>query len=107
MRTVLLFVGVVLGSVLGTFALYVLYAVVDDALSRGEKLVPFSDLVMEVEMGHVEEIAVHGCVYTFKTRDGAGRTTTREARGPAATQAELLAWRPSDAALPAPRVVGP
>jgi hypothetical protein len=106
-RTALLFIAVALGSVVGTVALFIVYASVSDARHRGEVRVPFSDLLRLVEHGEVDEITVRGRTYTFKTRKSHGAGQTRVSIGPAANGAELLALRPADPTLPAPRLVAP
>jgi len=107
MRTLLLCFGVAVASIVGTVALFVLYATISDARTTGKDRVSFSELLADVEAGHVEEISVHGQIYTFKRRPGDGPKGTREALGPVADGAELLTLRPSDPSLPAPRVVTP
>ncbi|CAN5812143.1 hypothetical protein BH09MYX1_BH09MYX1_46930 [soil metagenome] len=89
MRTLLACIGVAIASIAATVALFFVYAMVDDsAHGRGKSRVSFSEFLIGVESGRVDEIQVDGQVYTFR---GGGRGgASREPLGP---QADLAARR--------------
>lgn len=95
-------VGVTVASFILTFALYIFTDIVTDAIAKPAKLrTAFSEFVHEVEMGRVEEIRVNGRRYTYGVRG----SREHETLGPAMTEAEIATLRPTDATLPAPKVI--
>jgi hypothetical protein len=100
-KTVLLGVGVWWASALATFA------VLAGALapSKGEQRtrVAFSEFLLEVESGRVQEIRVKGRVATFRvTADG--HSVERETVGPLEDKEATLNLRPTDPAAPSPKI---
>src|SRR5262249_22558898 len=95
------------GSAIATLLLLGAYAVISDGLRRPvHQPVAFSELLAEIDAGHIEEIRIKNQRYTFRLRGSDPNSTiTREAIGPAATETDAPALKPSDPGLSAPKLV--
>jgi hypothetical protein len=100
LKTVLLCLGVSVGSIFATLGVIV---TLSGARSREVRMpYAFSEFLAEVEAGHVEEIHVKGRVATFRLRGSRG--VERQTIGPLEDREEALNLRPVDPAAPAPKI---
>jgi ATP-dependent Zn protease len=100
LRTLLL--SVVVAVVSAATTLFVI-AFVFGRDKAPQQQVRFSEFLAEVDQGWVSRVSLHGRTYVFAiTHDG--RQVTKQTIGPRATRDELQQLRPTDPALPAPKV---
>jgi hypothetical protein len=70
--------------------------------------VAYSDFLVEVRAGHVEEISVHDRDYRFRTHREGGQggqgSLVRHTVGPVADQALVNSLKPDDPNLPPPKI---
>jgi hypothetical protein len=105
LRTVMGCVVVAVASFVITVLQFLAVPVIHDALTRPKHVrVAFSELLDEVDAGTVDEICIHGHVYTFTMRRERV-SVTKEALGPSTTLADAQTLRPSKPELPAPKLV--
>jgi hypothetical protein len=102
LKTALLGSGMWLASAFLTFGILVFAG---DASRGGDRKqrVAFSEFLAMVEDGHVETVRVSGRAATFRLLQD-GRTVEGRTLGPFEDRAQVLALRPSNPALPAPKV---
>ncbi len=83
-----------------TFGVFVVYAsIVDAGKKPAHPRVAFSEFLLQIEAGEVDQLAVSGRIYTFRVG-----SRTNETVGPAASSAEIASLHSSNPALPSPKI---
>lgn len=67
--------------------------------------VPYSDFIVEVHQGKVEEIRIRDREIRYRLRANGSPRTLRETTGPVPDQAMLDTLKPDDPTAPAPKIV--
>jgi hypothetical protein len=99
-RTILFCIASAIAASVATFGLFVVYATIADAGKKpAHPRVDFSQFLLQIEAGEVDELAVSGRIYTFRVG-----SRTNETVGPTASSAEIASLRSSNPALPPPKI---
>jgi hypothetical protein len=99
-KTILFCVASAAVASVATVGVFVLYATITDAGKKpAHSRVAFSEFLLDVEAGRVDQLAVSGRIYTFR----AG-SRVQETVGPKVDASELASLHSSNPALPAPKI---